>query len=57
VSRITPYSRAEIVASGVVAKVVELLMELKNRGEELSNKHGSMDGLEKEIKAIGFNIL
>jgi len=53
VLRITPYTRAEIVASGVVGKAVERLMELKNRGEELSNKHGSLDGLEKEIKASG----
>jgi len=38
--KIMPYTRAEIIASGVVAKTVERLLELRDREGKLSNKYG-----------------
>ena len=51
--KIMPFSRAELVSSGVISKAVERLVELRGRVETLSAKYSSIEELGGRIKMKG----
>lgn len=54
--KVLPYSEAELVASGVLSRAVERMLELKRAERLLVEEHGSIDELEDEIKSGGIPV-